>query len=87
MSEQAAPYFNRSDRKWIMCPTCRQRTDFNDIAYVAEKPTVGCDSEKAGSCQADVEPENSVVVRGSYGTKVFDCPFSSGHIRLSLGFT
>ncbi|KAJ4793189.1 E3 ubiquitin-protein ligase SHPRH [Rhynchospora pubera] len=72
MSEQAAPYFSRSDRKWIMCPTCRQRTDFNDIAYVAEKPSVsvGSDLEKAGPCQADEGPESLVVVRGSYGTKI-----------------
>lgn len=85
MSEQAGPCFNRSDRKWIMCPTCRQRTDFNDIAYVAEKPIVGSDSDKAGSHQADMDQENSVGVRGSYGTKVLFL-FIWSHILLLLGF-
>jgi hypothetical protein len=36
MTEQAATQFGKR-KKWIMCPTCRQRTDLENVAFVVEK--------------------------------------------------
>ncbi|KAJ3682918.1 hypothetical protein LUZ60_013145 [Juncus effusus] len=71
MTEQAASHLSRSDKKWIMCPTCRQRTDFDAIAYVAEKQIDDDNnSKKTEFCRINETPESSVTVKGSYGTKI-----------------
>ncbi|KAI5008977.1 hypothetical protein ZWY2020_010025 [Hordeum vulgare] len=51
-------------KKWIMCPTCRQRTYLESIAFV-----VGKQSENADK-QADDSTEAAISVQGSYGTKI-----------------
>lgn len=57
-------------QKWVMCPTCRQHTDLEHIAYVDER------KDKCGSIgfsntfQVKDIPESSIRVNGSYGTKI-----------------
>uniref|UniRef100_A0A0A9DPL2 Uncharacterized protein n=1 Tax=Arundo donax TaxID=35708 RepID=A0A0A9DPL2_ARUDO len=48
MTEQAATQFGKH-KKWIMCPTCRQRTDLENVAFVVEKH-----SDKADKTAADL---------------------------------
>ncbi len=63
MTEQAAAHFGRS-KKWIMCPTCRQRTDLENVAFVVEN--------QRGNADREIEDlaESAISVQGSYGTKV-----------------
>lgn len=49
-----------------MCPTCRHRTDFDNIAYADERENVGADE----NLQTERTLESSIEVNGSYGTKV-----------------
>ncbi|KAJ1292442.1 hypothetical protein BS78_02G391500 [Paspalum vaginatum] len=63
MTEQAATQFGKP-KKWIMCPTCRQRTDLVNVAFVTEKP--GDNAEKSVEDLA----ESTISVQGSYGTKI-----------------
>lgn len=51
-------------KKWIMCPTCRQRTYLENVAFVVEKQSENADK------QADDLTEAAISVQGSYGTKV-----------------
>nr|TKW36527.1 hypothetical protein SEVIR_2G446300v2 [Setaria viridis] len=62
MTEQAATQFGKA-KKWIMCPTCRQRTDLENVAFVVEKH-----SDKAEKSTED--QESTISVQGSYGTKI-----------------
>lgn len=71
MTELAVVRSGKCPRKWIMCPTCRQRTDIENIAYVAEKQNTGDALRMSDSCQIEDMPESSILVQGSYGTKVF----------------
>lgn len=52
--------------KWVMCPTCRQHTDEGNIAYV-DDGKMRLSSKFSGECDTS---EDSIVVQGSYGTKV-----------------
>ncbi|XP_039834097.1 E3 ubiquitin-protein ligase SHPRH-like isoform X4 [Panicum virgatum] len=63
MTEQAATQFGKR-KKWIMCPTCRQRTDLENVAFVVEKQ-----SDKAEKSAEDLT-ESTISVQGSYGTKI-----------------
>nr|CAB3458988.1 unnamed protein product [Digitaria exilis] len=63
MTEQAATQFGKR-KKWIMCPTCRQHTDIENVAFVVEKH-----SDKAEKSAEDLA-EGTISVQGSYGTKV-----------------
>ncbi|XP_037475762.1 E3 ubiquitin-protein ligase SHPRH-like isoform X1 [Triticum dicoccoides] len=51
-------------KKWIMCPTCRQRTYLENVAFVVEKQSENADK------QADDLTEAAISVQGSYGTKI-----------------
>ncbi|KAE8813437.1 E3 ubiquitin-protein ligase SHPRH [Hordeum vulgare] len=51
-------------KKWIMCPTCRQRTYLENVAFVVEKQSENADK------QADDLIEAAISVQGSYGTKI-----------------
>jgi E3 ubiquitin-protein ligase SHPRH len=51
-------------QKWIMCPTCRQRTYLENVAFVVEKQSENADK------QAEDLAESAISVQGSYGTKV-----------------
>ncbi|KAK3126035.1 hypothetical protein QOZ80_7BG0613020 [Eleusine coracana subsp. coracana] len=63
MTEQSGTPFGKR-KNWIMCPTCRQRTDLENVAFVAEKH-----SDKADKVTEDLA-ESTIPVQGSYGTKV-----------------
>ncbi|KAF8680793.1 hypothetical protein HU200_045640 [Digitaria exilis] len=63
MTEQAATQFGKR-KKWIMCPTCRQHTDIENVAFVVEKH-----SDKAEKSAEDLA-EGTISVQGSYGTKI-----------------
>lgn len=61
-------------RKWVMCPTCRQRTEFGNIAFADDRHNNLYNSGERGTSelhnlQGD-DTEASIIVRGSYGTKV-----------------
>lgn len=47
-----------------MCPTCRQRTDLENVAFVVEKQSGNADK------QAEDLAESAISVQGSYGTKI-----------------
>ncbi|KAM0824599.1 hypothetical protein ACQ4PT_070098 [Festuca glaucescens] len=51
-------------QKWIMCPTCRQRTYLENVAFVVEKQSENADK------QAEDFAESAISVQGSYGTKI-----------------
>ncbi|XP_021309524.1 E3 ubiquitin-protein ligase SHPRH isoform X2 [Sorghum bicolor] len=62
MTEQTAAQFGKR-KKWIMCPTCRQRTDIENVAFVVEKAW-----DKPEKSTEDLA-ESTISVQGSYGTK------------------
>ncbi|XP_074582865.1 uncharacterized protein LOC141839101 isoform X2 [Curcuma longa] len=68
MTEYAVVHSGKNQRKWITCPTCRQRTDFENIAFVDEKQN-GSDF-RPNSSEPKVVSESSIIVQGSYGTKI-----------------
>lgn len=64
MTEQRLHRDNKVQKEWVICPTCRQRTDFGNIAYADDRQNMlhlvqGCEKSEA-----------STRVQGSYGTKV-----------------
>uniref|UniRef100_A0A0D9X2Z0 RING-type domain-containing protein n=1 Tax=Leersia perrieri TaxID=77586 RepID=A0A0D9X2Z0_9ORYZ len=63
MTEKSAGHFGGSKR-WIMCPTCRQRTYLENVAFVVENPSENADRE------VDDLAESTISVQGSYGTKI-----------------
>ena len=56
--------------KWVMCPTCRQHTDFENIAYADDGQNETCSSSVGHTNQGHAKCEESMIVHGSYGTKV-----------------
>jgi len=62
---------NRFQRKWVMCPTCRQHTDFGNIAYADNRRDKSCSSAMLDAIQGCEKTEVSLAVQGSYGTKVY----------------
>nr|XP_043631781.1 E3 ubiquitin-protein ligase SHPRH [Erigeron canadensis] len=66
ISERRTHYPGKSREKWVMCPTCRQHTEYVNVAYVDdrqnESPNV--------SAQTSSSTEDSVNVNGSYSTKI-----------------
>lgn len=57
--------------KWVMCPTCRQHTDFGNIAYAVDRQNESSDSSMLHTIDSSEKHESSITVKGSYGTKVF----------------
>lgn len=53
--------------KWVMCPTCRQHTDYANIAYAVDSHN----SSDMSSSMVCENPETSIPVKGSYSTKAF----------------
>jgi E3 ubiquitin-protein ligase SHPRH len=51
-------------QKWVMCPICRQHTDVRNIAYADDR------RNSSSSDQDHKDSEASLVVQGSYGTKI-----------------
>nr|CAD1829183.1 unnamed protein product [Ananas comosus var. bracteatus] len=70
MSERALGHSGKYGQKWIMCPSCRQRTDFENIAYVVEKKNKETSPTSLNSHQTENVSESSIIVKGSYGTKI-----------------
>lgn len=66
MSERRNNYHGKSREKWVMCPTCRQHTEFGNIAYVDERQNKTPDA----SVHTFESSEASVTVNGSYSTKI-----------------
>ncbi|KAJ6952170.1 E3 ubiquitin-protein ligase SHPRH [Populus alba x Populus x berolinensis] len=60
---------NRFQRKWVMCPTCRQHTDFGNIAYADDRRDKSCSSAMLDAIQGCEKTEATLAVQGSYGTK------------------
>ncbi|PIA38536.1 hypothetical protein AQUCO_02700026v1 [Aquilegia coerulea] len=56
--------------KWIMCPTCRQRTDFSNIACADDRQSKTRKSSLPNTSEGHEKPEASIDVQGSYGTKI-----------------
>lgn len=58
---------------WVMCPTCRQHTDFGNIAYAVDAQKESPNSSMLHTTDSCGKHEASITVKGSYGTKVFYC--------------
>ncbi|XP_050209506.1 uncharacterized protein LOC126660195 isoform X2 [Mercurialis annua] len=56
--------------KWVMCPTCRQHTDFGNIAYADDRHDKSCNRAALSTVQDYEKSEVSLSVQGSYGTKI-----------------
>lgn len=70
MTEQRV-HDNKFQPKWIMCPTCRQHTDFGNIAYADDRKIESFNSPVWHTYQGHEKCEESMIVQGSYGTKVW----------------
>lgn len=69
MTEQRQ-HDNKFHRKWVMCPTCRQHTDFGNIAYADDRQDKSFNSATLDAIQGYEKCEASLTVQGSYGSKV-----------------
>ncbi|CAL5322829.1 unnamed protein product [Camellia sinensis] len=65
MTEQRLDHYGKFHGKWVMCPTCRQHTDFANIAFADDSQNKSDSSFKR--CE---NSEASITVHGSYGTKI-----------------
>lgn len=68
--EMPSPLPAISQRKRIMCPTCRHCTDFGNIAYVDDGHGEKSCGETISKFQDGEQSELSISVRGSFGTKM-----------------
>ncbi|KAF5771200.1 putative DNA helicase chromatin regulator PHD family [Helianthus annuus] len=55
-----------SHDKWVMCPTCRQHTEYGNVAYVVDTLNKSSDV----SVYSFESSEASMTVKGSYSTKI-----------------
>jgi len=61
---------NSKLHNWVMCPTCRQHTDFGNIAYAVDAQHESSDPSVLHPIDSSEKFEASISVKGSYGTKV-----------------
>ncbi|PON48604.1 Cdk-activating kinase assembly factor [Trema orientale] len=61
---------NKVQDKWVKCPTCRQHTDVGNIAYVDDRQSESSDSSLINTIEGLENGAASIVVQGSYGTKI-----------------
>ncbi|KAJ6855231.1 hypothetical protein NC651_040027 [Populus alba x Populus x berolinensis] len=54
---------NRFQRKWVMCPTCRQHTDFGNIAYADDRRDKSCSSSMLDAIQGCEKAEATLAVQ------------------------
>lgn len=66
LTEQRLGHLGKPVTSWVMCPTCRQHTDYRNIAYA-----VDMENKSDDPFDASENSEASITVRGSYSTKVF----------------
>lgn len=76
MTEKGLRHGNKSQNKWVMCPTCRQHTDVGNIALADDRQT-SPNSAMLHTFQGGDSCEELFTVQGSYGTKVLFCIFLS----------
>ncbi|XP_058207401.1 uncharacterized protein LOC131320657 isoform X5 [Rhododendron vialii] len=72
MTEGSPVHHGKTHAKWVMCPTCRQHTDYGNIAF-ADDGQNRSDSSFQGRENSELGHENSeasITVHGSYGTKI-----------------
>ncbi|CAK8537765.1 unnamed protein product [Lathyrus sativus] len=55
---------------WVMCPTCRQHTDFGNIAYAVDAQKESPNSSMLHTTDSCEKNEAFITVKGSYGTKI-----------------
>ncbi|KAH9620305.1 hypothetical protein KSS87_014794 [Heliosperma pusillum] len=63
ISERNVGHSKNQQDNWVICPTCRQRSDFESIAFADDSPNITPNVREKNL-------EASVSVRGSYGTKI-----------------
>ncbi|XP_020226329.1 E3 ubiquitin-protein ligase SHPRH [Cajanus cajan] len=61
---------NSKLHNWVMCPTCRQHTDFGNIAYAVDAQNESSNSSVLHTIGSSEKCEASISVKGSYGTKI-----------------
>ncbi|KAL2317565.1 hypothetical protein Fmac_031441 [Flemingia macrophylla] len=61
---------NSKLHNWVMCPTCRQHTDFGNIAYAVDAQNESSNSSVLHPIDSSKKCEASISVKGSYGTKI-----------------
>lgn len=71
MTEQRIRRDNKVWDKWVKCPTCRQHTDVGNIAYVDDQQSESSTSSLSHTIEGLENSAASIVVQGSYGTKVY----------------
>ncbi|KAK7275887.1 hypothetical protein RIF29_17013 [Crotalaria pallida] len=59
-----------NSHNWVMCPTCRQPTDFGNIAYAVDEQNESSNSSMLHTIDSRGKYEASITVKGSYGTKI-----------------
>ncbi|XP_056169116.1 uncharacterized protein LOC115679829 isoform X2 [Syzygium oleosum] len=69
LTEHKQAQAGESQRRWVMCPTCRQHTEFANIAYADDGQNKLSTSPGLHESQ-DSRNEASITVHGSYGTKI-----------------
>ncbi|XP_071734356.1 uncharacterized protein [Rutidosis leptorrhynchoides] len=68
MMESRINYPGKSHKKWVMCPTCRQHTEYGNVAYVDD--TQNNNAPDDVSDHTFSPSEDSVTINGSYSTKI-----------------
>ncbi|CAI9091902.1 OLC1v1027013C1 [Oldenlandia corymbosa var. corymbosa] len=58
--------FGHHGKNWVMCPTCRQHSDYGSIAFADDRS----EASRASSSVACANSEMNVTVEGSYSTKI-----------------
>ncbi|PWA98308.1 Helicase, C-terminal [Artemisia annua] len=66
MTERWKNLHGKSHNKWVMCPTCRQHTEYGNVAFVDDMQNKSPDA----SVSTFRSSEASVNVKGSYSTKI-----------------
>ncbi|XP_027329381.1 E3 ubiquitin-protein ligase SHPRH isoform X1 [Abrus precatorius] len=61
---------NSKLHNWVMCPTCRQHTDFGNIAYAVDAQNESSNPSTLHTIDSSEKCEASITVKGSYGTKI-----------------
>ncbi|QCE00806.1 E3 ubiquitin-protein ligase SHPRH [Vigna unguiculata] len=61
---------NSKLHNWVMCPTCRQHTDFGNIAYAVDSQNESSNLSELHTNDSSEICEASISVKGSYGTKI-----------------
>ncbi|KAK9159338.1 hypothetical protein Scep_005912 [Stephania cephalantha] len=69
MTEKRISPHGKSREKWVMCPTCRQHTDFRNIALADDRGRA-CNYNIPNRFQDSKKREATISVQGSYGTKI-----------------